>query len=325
MKRREFLKQAGLTAAAVASTNQLKASEAVAKVATASNPIAKRTLGKTGEQLSILGFGGIVVMNEETGAASNIVAEAVDRGINYFDIAPSYGNAQERLGPALAPYRKNCFLACKTEGRMKDDSRKQLEESLRLLKTDHVDLYQFHALTKMTDLDKVLGPGGAMETMEAAKKEGKIRYIGFSVHSVETALAAMDRYNFDTVLFPVNWVLFTQAGFGPQILKRAQEKNMGILALKGMAKTVWPTDQRQNHPEPKCWYEPAAFPDEASLGMRWTLGHPITAAIPPGDERYFRLAMEVAQNYKPLEAHEEQALLSGGHGVEPIFHLGNDV
>ena len=77
--------------------------------------------------------------------------------------------------------------------------------------------------------------------------------------------------------------------------------------------------------EPKCWYQPAAFPDEASLGLRWTLGHPITAAIPPGDEKYFRLAMDVAQNYKPLEAHEEQALLGGGKGVEPIFHLGNDV
>lgn len=320
MKRREFLKQAAVTAAAVASTSQLKAGSR-----TPSSPIARRTLGRTGEQLSILAFGGIVVMNEETGAASNIVAEAVDRGINYFDVAPSYGNAQERLGPALAPYRKNCFLACKTEGRMKEDSRAQLEESLRLLKTDHVDLYQFHALTKMTDLDKVLGPGGAMETMEAAKKEGKIRYIGFSVHSAETAVAAMDRYTFDTILFPLNWVLFTQAGFGPQILKKAQEKKMGILALKGMAKTTWGADQKQNHPQPKCWYQPAAFPDEASLGLRWTLGHPITAAIPPGDERYFRLAMDVAQNYKPLEAHEEQALLSGGHGVEPIFHLGNDV
>jgi aryl-alcohol dehydrogenase-like predicted oxidoreductase len=282
-------------------------------------------LGKTGEQLSIIGFGGIVVMDEETGAASNIVAEAVDRGVNYFDVAPSYGNAQERLGPALAPYRNKCFLACKTEGRMKDDSRAQLEQSLKLLKTDHLDLYQFHALTKMSDLDKVLGPGGAMETMEAAKKEGKIRYIGFSVHSVETALAAMDRYNFDTVLFPLNWVLFTQANWGPQILKRAQEKQMGTLALKGMAKTVWDADQRQHHPEPKCWYQPAGFPQEASLGLRWTLGHPITAAIPPGDERYFRLALDVAQNYKPLEAAEEQALLGGGHGVEPIFHLGNDV
>src|ERR1035437_40101 len=320
MKRREFLKQAAVTAATVATTSQLHAS---AKMS--SNPIARRTLGKTGEQLSIIGFGGIVVMDEETGAAANIVAEAVDRVVDSFDVAPCYGNAHERLRPALAPYRKNCFLACKTEGRMKDDSRKQLEESLRLLKTDHIDLYQFHALTKMAELDKVLGPGGAMETMEAAKKDGKIRYIGFSVHSAETALAAMDRYNFDTVLFPVNWVLFTQAGFGPQILKRAQGKNMGILALKGMAKTVWAADQKKDHPQPKCWYQPASYPDEAALGLRWTLGHPITAAIPPGDERYFRLAMDVAQNYKPLDTHEEQALLSGGHGVEPIFHLGNDV
>ena len=315
MKRREFLKN--VTAAAVASTSRLNASPA--------KPIARRTLGKTGEKLSIIGFGGIVVMNEDTGAASNIVAEAVDRGVNYFDVAPSYGNAQERLGAALAPYRNKCFLACKTDGRLKGDSRADLEQSLKLLKTDHLDLYQFHALTKMADLDKVLGPGGAIETFEAAKKEGKIRFIGFSVHSVETALAALDRYNFDTVLFPVNWVLFSQANFGPQILKRAQEKNMGILALKGMAKTVWAAEQKQNHPQPKCWYQPAAFPTEASLGLRWTLGHPITAAIPPGDEGYFRLAMDVAQNYKPLEAHEEQALLSGGHGLEPIFHLGNDV
>ena len=317
MQRREFIRQSAIATAAIASTSQIRAS-------TPTNPIARRKLGKTGEELSIIGFGGIVVMDDSPGGSANIVAEAHDRVINYFDVDPSYGNAQERLGPALAPYRNKSFLACKTEGRMKDDSRRQLEESLRLLKTDHVDLYQFHALTKMTDLDKVLGPGGAMETMEAAKKEGKIRFIGFSVHSAETALAAMDRYNFDTVLFPVNFVLFTQAGFGPQILKKAQEKNMGILALKGMAKTVWPAGEK-DHPQPKCWYQPAAYPDEASLGLRWTLGHPITAAIPPGDERYFRLAMDVAQNYKPLEPHEEQALLSGAHGAEPIFHLGNDV
>jgi aryl-alcohol dehydrogenase-like predicted oxidoreductase len=317
MERREFLKQSAFIAAAAASARLASASPTQA--------IARRPLGKTGEHLSIIGFGGIVVMDEDPTHSKNIVAEAVDRGINYFDIAPSYGNAQERLGPALAPYRKDCFLACKTEGRTKEDSRKQLEESLRLLKTDHVDLYQFHALTKMSDLDKVLGPGGAMETMEAAKKEGKIRYIGFSVHSQETAVAAMDRYPFDTVLFPVNFVLFSQAKFGPQILEKAQEKKMGILALKAMAKTTWSAAEKKNHPEPKCWYQPAAYPNEAALGLRWTLGHPVTAALPPGDEKYFRLAMDVAQNYKPLEPHEETALLTGAVGAEPIFHLGNDV
>ena len=318
MERRTFLKRAVITAAA-ASAARLSSAK------TPSQPIARRALGRTGEHLSIIGFGGIVVMDETPDQASNIVAEAVDRGINYFDIAPSYGDAQDRLGPALAPYRKNVFLACKTEGRGKEDSRRQLEESLKLLKTDHLDLYQFHALTKMTELDKVLGPGGAMETMEAAKKEGKIRYIGFSVHSAETALAALDRYDFDTILFPLNWVLYTQAGFGPQILEKAQQKQVGILCLKSMAKTVWPVEQKHNHPQPKCWYQPARFPDEAALGLRWTLSHPITAAIPPGDEKYFRLAIDVAENYKPIEPHEEQALLAGGRGVEPIFHLGNDV
>jgi aryl-alcohol dehydrogenase-like predicted oxidoreductase len=317
MQRREFLKQAAVTAASLAAADTLHASP--------THPIARRKLGRTGEELSIIGFGGIVVMDEQEPQARNIVAEAVDRGINYFDVAPSYGNAQERLGPALAPYRERCFLACKTEGRTREDSRKQLEESLRLLKTDHFDLYQFHALTKMAELDKVLGPGGAMETMEAAKKEGKIRYIGFSVHSQETAVAAMERYPFDTVLFPLNFVLWTQAGFGPKILETAQKKGVGVLCLKSMAKTVWPASEKQNHPDPKCWYQPADFPHQASMGLRWTLNHPITAAIPPGDERYFRLAMDVVQNYKPLDGQEEQALLGGAHGVEPIFHLGNDV
>src|SRR5580704_2839133 len=114
MERREFLKQSALTAAAASTT--------LSAAATPTTSIARRPLGKTGEHLSMIGFGGIVVMNEDTGHSNNIVAEAVDRGVNYFDVAPSYGDAQERLGPALAPYRKNCFIACKTEGRTKDDS-----------------------------------------------------------------------------------------------------------------------------------------------------------------------------------------------------------
>lgn len=279
----------------------------------------------TGEHLSIIGMGGIVVMNSNPASSKNIVAEAVDRGINYFDVAPSYGDAQELLGPALAPYRAKSFLACKTGKRDKAGSRAALEESLQLLKTDHVDLYQFHALTKMHELDQILGPGGAMETFEAARKEGKVRYIGFSAHSVETAVAAMDRYPFDTVLFPINWVLTSQANFGPQVIQKAHEKGVGVMAIKSMAKTVWPAAEKKNHPNAKCWYEPAGLPTEAAHGLRWTLGHPITAAIPPGEEAYFRVAMDVAQTFQPLSPQEEQALLGNARGVEPIFHRGNDV
>jgi predicted aldo/keto reductase-like oxidoreductase len=162
-----------------------------------------------------------------------------------------------------------------------------------------------------------------METFEAARKAGKLRFIGFSAHSVEVALAAMDRYNFDTILFPINFVLFSQANFGPQVLERAQKKGMGIMALKGMAKTTWPESMKKDHPHDKCWYQPADFPHEAALGYRWTLSRPITAAIPPGDERYFRLGMDIGQEFKPVTEEEQQKLMAGAAGVNPIFHLGS--
>jgi hypothetical protein len=134
----------------------------------------------------------------------------------------------------------------------------------------------------------------------------------------------MDRYEFDTILFPINFVLFSQANFGPQVLEKARQKGMGILALKGMAKTPWPKAMKESkRPNPKCWYQPAALPEEASLGLRWTLSKPITAAIPPGDEKYFRVAMDVGQSFTPIKPDEEKTLMARAAGVEPIFHLGN--
>jgi len=271
MHRRDFLKTT-TAAAALANSTHL--------TPPAQSPIPKRPLGKTGIDLSIIALGGVTVMDETQDHANNLVAEAFDRGINYFDVAPTYGNAQDRLGPALEPYRQRSFLACKTTDRTRHGSRKELEGSLKALRTDHVDLYQFHALTKMSDLDTILGPNGAMETFEAARREGKLRFIGFSAHSVETALAALDRYNFDSILFPINFVLFSQANFGPQVLEKARQKNLGILALKSMAKSTWSDAEKKSHPHPKCWYHPADFPEQASRGLRWTLSHPITAAVP---------------------------------------------
>jgi len=323
MNRRDFLRKGTAAAGIVASQEILQAAVAP-KTKSGLSPVPKRGLGKTGMKLSIIGFGGIVVMNVEPSSASNIVAEAVDRGINYFDVAPSYGNAQERLGPALEPYRKQVFLACKTGKRDKKGSAEELENSLKTLRTDHVDLYQFHGLTKMEELEQVLGPNGALETFQAARQAGKVRFIGFSAHSAETALAAMDRFAFDTILFPFNFVLFSQANFGPQVLEKARQKGMGILALKAMAKTPWPKSATASeHFALKCWYQPTAMPEEASLALRWTLSHPITAAIPPGDERYFRLAMDVAQKFTPLKEQEQKQLVATAAGVEPIFRLGN--
>ena len=329
MHRRDFLRK-GSAAASLAATRKIleplateakeAASDASGKKAT--TPIPKRKLGKTGAELSIIALGGVALMDTDQSFTNHLVAEALDRGINYFDVAPEYGNAQERLGPALEPHRQRVFLACKTLERSKTGAAAELDQSLKLLRTDHVDLYQLHALTKMSDLEQALGPGGAMEAFVAARQAGKVRFIGFSAHSVETALAALDRFDFDTILFPTNFVMYSQANFGPQVHARAREKHMGILALKSMAKTRWPASAKE-HPHPKCWYQPCAMPEEASLALRWTLSQPITAAIPPGDEQLFRLAMDVAQHFEPLREEEEKTLMARATGVEPLFKLGN--
>jgi predicted aldo/keto reductase-like oxidoreductase len=277
----------------------------------------RRALGKTGEKLSIVGFGGIVVKDATTGQAAERVRAAIEAGVNYFDVAPSYGNAEDMLGPALEPHRKGVFLACKTQGRTKEAATAELESSLRKMRTDHFDLYQHHAVTKKADVATILGPGGAMEAFEAAKKAGKVRFLGFSAHSVEAATALMEGYAFDTLLFPVNYATWHAGGFGPQVLARAQEKGMGILCLKAMAKGPWPQGAPKRYA--KCWYEPLDTPEAAALGLRFTLSHPVTAAIPPGDETLFALALKLAAGFEPLSAAEVEAVKARGLGETPLF------
>lgn len=180
----------------------LAAKEKLADGKAAHEPLPKRQYGRTEEQLSIIGFGGMVVKDVTPKEAANFVAEAVDRGVNYFDVAPFYGNAQQRLGPALKPYRQKCFLACKTLERDAIGAAKEMRESLKLLKTDYFDLYQLHALTDVDEVEQAFGSGGAMETILKAKEDGTIRHIGFSAHSEEAAHAAMDHFEFDSILFP---------------------------------------------------------------------------------------------------------------------------
>jgi aryl-alcohol dehydrogenase-like predicted oxidoreductase len=248
-----------------------------------------------------------------------LVAMAVDRGVNYFDVAPSYGNAEERLGPALEPYRDRVFLACKTGKRDRSGAAEELRASLEQMRTDHFDLYQLHAISSMEDVEQALGPEGAMEAFLEAREQGLIRYIGFSAHSAEAALAAMDRFDFDSILFPMNYVNYFQSNFGPQVVARAQEKGIGRLALKALARTPWAEGQPRSFA--KTWYEPITDPREAELALRFTLSQPITAAIPPGEEPLFRMALDIADRYRPLEPAELEELRRRAEALQPLFRL----
>jgi len=276
----------------------------------------RRALGRTGEKVSLIGLGGIVVAGLPQEEANCIVANAVERGVNYFDVAPSYGNAEEVLGPALEPYRSKVFLVGKTAERDKESSAQELETTLRRLRTDHLDLYQLHGLITLEEVERVFAPGGAMETLQAAKQAGKTRFLGFSAHSTQAALEALKRFPFDTVLFPFNFVCWHQGKFGPQVMEEARKRGAARLALKAMAKTNYPTDQRKYE---KCWYLPFEDPDEAALALRWTLSQDITAALPPGEPRFFKLALDIAEEFYPLSVEETDQLREMAKALKPIF------
>jgi len=314
MNRRNFLKS---TATSMTLLNRFPAMLSALERSREEGKLERRSLGKTGEKLSILGFGGIVVMNATAQQAAQRVGEAIEAGINYFDVAPTYENAEERLGPALQPYRKNVFLACKTTQRSQAGANAELEQSLKRMRTDHFDLYQLHAVTKLEEVEAILGRAGALETFLAARKAGKVRFIGFSAHSVEAALALMERFDFDTLLFPVNYATWNAGNFGPQVLAKAQAKKMGILALKAMAKRPWAKGATKTYE--KCWYEPLAEPTEAMMGLRFTLSHPVTAALPPGDENLFKMALGLAAKFTPLTHAETENIKQKALSGEPIF------
>jgi hypothetical protein len=129
----------------------------------------------------------------------------------------------------------------------------------------------------------------------------------------------MDRFDFDSILFPTNYVLYHQADFGPQVVERARQKEVGRLALKAMARTQWAEGQTRSFS--KTWYEPISDPHEAELALRFTLSQPITAAIPPGEASLFRMAMEFAGRFRPLEPQELDELRRRASSLTPIFRL----
>ena len=282
-----------------------------------------RALGKTGEDLSVIGFGAIVFVSESPEFAHETVARAIDAGVNYFDMGPAYGKgeAEERGGPAIQPYRDRIFLAEKTGQRKKAEAAAELRQSLKRMRTDHFDLYQFHAVTTIEEVETIVGPGGALEAFVEAREQGLVRFLGFSAHTEEAALALMDQYPFDAILFPVNYVNWYQGHFGPTVLDKAQQKEMGILALKTLAKRPWPDGKRERWT--KAWYSPVDSYEEAKTALRWTLSRPVTACVSPSHAELLWWMIDAEKEIAPLASQDENAIARSTEGITPIF-AGHD-
>jgi predicted aldo/keto reductase-like oxidoreductase len=236
MNRRRFLQTTAVAALATSFDNPLARAEA--------GSIPRRTLGRTGEKVSMIGLGGYHLgMQKDEQESIRIIRAGVDAGINFLDNSWDYNDGQSeiRMGKALRDgYRQKAFLMTKIDGRTKKAAADQLEESLRRLQTDHVDLLQFHEVIRDTDATRVFAEGGGMEAVLEAKKQGKLRYIGFTGHKspdihlkmLETAFA--HGFTFDTVQMPLNVMDAHYESFEKKVLPVLVKHQIGVLGMKPM-------------------------------------------------------------------------------------------
>ena len=236
MNRRQFL-QSAATLAAVP-----HALDSYAAPSGTGTGIALRPLGKTGEKISMIGLGGYDLgMVREEKESLQMMDHAIDVGATFFDNAWIYhdGLSEQRMGKALAApsKRQKVFLMTKVKARDAAGAQKELEDSLRRLRTDVIDLWQFHNLENFEQIEKIFAPRGAVEVVQKAKKEGKIRYVGFTGHTdPDVHLAMLDRYDWDAVMMSLNVVDAHWHSFQNRVLPKVVEKNIGVLAFKTLSK-----------------------------------------------------------------------------------------
>jgi predicted aldo/keto reductase-like oxidoreductase len=319
MKRRTFLKTVG-AAAGAAATLGVPRMLAADRPARSAAPLPRRNLGRTGQKLSVVGFPGLSLIHYPQDQCTTALHDAFERGVNYFDVAPASGNGecQTKMGIGLQGLKRSkYFLACKTKQREAAGARKELEQSLAALKTDHLDLYQLHHLVQPAQVKKALGPGGAMEAILKAREEGKIKYIGFSAHTTKAALEVMKEFKFDTVMFPINFVEYYNRGFGKEVLALANEQGAGVLAIKPLSWGKWPKEAKKSR---EWWYSSVEEPQDIELAMRFTLSQKgVVAGIPPSFLDLLDRTIEAAKAFRPLDQPATEQLKLMAANRESIF------
>ena len=270
----------------------------------------RRRLGRTGHlsSVAVLGGAGFARSDPETTAAS--FAEAMASGVNHLDVAPQYGRAQELLGPLIPAVRDQLFVACKTLRHDPGGVRAQLEDSLALLRCDHFDLYQLHAVTDLAELD---ARAGAVAAILAARDEGLTRWVGITGHEHTTPAAqleALRRYDLDTVMFPVYPRLWADPDYrrdAEALLEYAAGHDVGVMAIKAAAARPW----AGRPATADTWYEPWTEADDVARGVRFALSTPgVHAFCTPGDTRVLTAALTAAVDYAPLTPDERAAAIA---------------
>ena len=261
-------------------------------------------------------FGAIALNWLEQEGANQMVELVLDHGINHFDVAPTYGDAELKLGPKLRQHREEIFLGCKTQERGYEGAKRKLDASLNRLGVDHIDLYQVHGLEYEEELDTITGDGGALEAFREAKADGRIGHIGLTSHgNPQLILDAIDRIDdLETVMFPMNPVVVGKDDDEydyEAVIERANDAGIGTLGIKAFAKGPWPsTDELPEEDRPYAnWYQPVDTPAEIEERFDFAAAQGLTSVINPGDPKLVAMVLDAAERYDGMEEAAQRSLI----------------
>ena len=284
----------------------------------------KRRLGRLGHESSVLIYGAAALSDVSQDVADRSVQEALDGGINHFDVAADYGEAELRLGPWMSQIRSRIFLATKTGLRDREPAWQQINDSLRRLQTDRVDLLQLHAVGDLGELDAATRADGSLSAAIRAQEEGLVGAIGITGHGDQapaTHLEALRRHPFATVLTPLNAVLWRNASYRADyeaLVDEVQRQDAGLMTIKAVSRRNWPEGAEHSH---TTWYEP--YDDQARItaAVSWVLSHREVTGIPTaGDVRLLGMLIRAEQD-RTSPADAEGELARDGEYSSPFISM----
>ncbi len=280
-----------------------------------------RRLGRTGHMSTVAIFGAFAVSQATQREADRVMEAIMVAGVNHIDVAPSYGLAEERLGPWLARERERFFLGCKTTERTKEGAATEMRRSLDQLQVDRFDLYQLHAVTTFKELDQVTQAGGALEAIIEGREAGLTDYIGITGHGVEAPavfLEALRRFDFDTVLFPINFVMYANPDYrkdAEDLLQICHEKEVGTMIIKSIARGPWGEQPKRYN----TWYWPFTDAQSIQRAINFVLSQEVTGLCTVGDASILTDVLLACENFTPLNAVEQEALIGSAGKYQPLF------
>ena len=280
-----------------------------------------RRFGRTGHMSTVAIFGAAAFWQISQEDADKVMEKIIESGINHLDVAPGYGQAEIRIGPWMPRERGRFFLGCKTTERTKEGAWKEMQESLKRLQTETFDLYQFHAITTMEELDAVTRKGGALEAFVEARREGLTKSIGITGHGANTPqifLEALRRFDFDSILFPLNFVQMGNPEYrrsAEELIAECKARDVGTMVIKTVTKAPWGTRPHTA----TTWYEPFDKLDEIQKGVNFALSYDVTGLCTAGDTRILPMVLQACEKFTRLGRDEIEEMIKSGEQYEPLF------